>query len=135
MKRTLFSVIFICLITLSGLFVTANAATNSAFSFFDLTQTPNSRYSEHLYIYTQSTTSPETFSVSMTELPGVMGWDYDKFEIVYQTSTVTGEWTVENVWIWTDTDADNYRDSLRATLTGCDANNEVWVYAYDIYGK
>ena len=115
--------------------ISANAATNAAFSLYDITDLGNPRFGEHLYHYTQSTASPEAFSVGMPELPGVLGWDYDEFDISYQTDASAGEWTEETVYTWVDTDADGYRDSLQATLTGADAASIVYVYARDIFGE
>lgn len=113
----------------------AEAATNAAFTLHRLTDLGNPRFGEHLYIFTQSSASPEAFSVGFPEFPSTMDWMYDEFDISYQTSTATGEWTEETVYTWVDTDASGYPDSLQATLTGCLAGYEVWVYARDIYGE
>lgn len=116
------------------------AATNSSFEFQDLTDRENSRFSEHLYIYTQSTSNPETFSVTMPEGvdsfgSAILGYDYDEFEITYQTSSAIGEWTEETVYNWRSMDGDTYPEVLYATLTGADANSIVYVYARDLYGE
>lgn len=125
--------VFIAVCALASYGQKAVAATNTAFSFYDLTDLGNPRYGEHLYCYTESSASPEAFSVAMPELPGITGFDYDLFEITYQISTVTDEWTIASSYIWIDTDSTGYKDSLQATLTGADANSPVYVLAYDYY--
>lgn len=116
--------------------VAAGAATNSSFSMYDLTDLGNPRFGEHLYVYTQSSYQPEVFSVNMPDIvreQGVLNWDYNEFEITYQSSAAIGEWTEETVYVWRSMDGDTYPDTLYATLTGADADSIVYVFAIDIH--
>src|SRR3990167_3419942 len=129
---TLFMSLFVLLIVVGMEAFPAWGATNTAYSRYNIKPhiSPGINYQD-LYAYTQSTSNPEAFSVAMPEFDSAGQYDYDEFKFVYQTSSVTGEWTWETVYIWLDMDGDDTPNSLQATLTGADANSPVYVEAID----
>jgi hypothetical protein len=115
-----------------GLIGTAEAATNTAYTFENTSDPVNPQYTEFFFAYTQSSASPEAFSVAMPE-PTIRYGLWDTFTFYFETSTGAGEWAVGTAYTYVDTDSDNIRDSLQATLSGADSESAVYVYARDNY--